>query len=145
MKKQRLVSEQQHHIVDGDIIKEISVSIYKGMTFRKAKFQRSKISEVVEIRAYRIEVEEVWHWENQSFHEEHQDFGFCTSRVKEYKLALKLIKRECSSLDDVRRLMAGLVDTFSAAMTGDAREELRRQIRCRQRKVTPALPHTQTN
>lgn len=144
MKKQQLVSEQQHQVVDGDIIKEISVSVYKGMTFRKARLKCG--SQVVEIRAYRIEVSEAWYWDNQPYRQDHQDFGFCTSRVSGgFQLALSRIKEECSSLDDVRILMADLIDTFSAAMNGDAGRKLKQQLRYHKNRVAHALPHTQTN
>lgn len=141
MKKELLVFDQQHQLVNGDITKEIAVSIYKGKAFRKAKM--GGLSQVVEITAYRIEVEEVWYWDNQSYRHLSQDFGYCTARSGEFKYALRRIREECFSLDDVRILMADLTVDFSVAMNKDARKELKQQLRFRELGIAPRLPQIQ--
>jgi len=115
--------KQQHEIINGEITKRFTVYVSKGIDFRQAEFQGVK--QVVEIKAFRITVTEVWLWEGQPYRDMTHDFGFITSRAGEFAYALRLMK-ECDSIDEMRKVVASIENDFRAALNRDSTRELKR-------------------
>ena len=139
MLKEQLLVKQQHEVVNGEITKRFTIYVTKGTEFRQAEFQGVK--QVVEIKAFRISVQEVWLWESQPYRDMYHDFGFITSRAGEFASALRQMK-SCDSIDGMRKIIASVEKDFSAALDRDATRELKRILGIG-RKKSPL--HTRTN
>lgn len=125
MAKKRALFNEQYDIVRSNLTKRFYFTVYQGLTQATASYLDE--TKQLNVKAFRIVVEERWFRDSVELFYDKADFGYVTSRSSDVAHALSQMKMR-GSLVDMRVVMNGLKMDFRAVLERDAYRELKKLL-----------------